>query len=424
MHQGNLIHEFQQRNLIAQITNEKKLMRLVQNNNISLYCGFDITAESLHIGHILPLLCLKKFQKFGHKPVVLLGGATSLIGDPSFKNAERQLNSIELINVWKKAITDQVSLFLDFNLSFSSAMIVNNYEWFENLSLLTFLRVVGKKFSIKKMITRDAVKKRINREGTGISFTEFSYNLLQAYDFSFLHHKYNVILQIGGSDQWGNIVSGIELIRKLYKNETFGLTLPLLTQKNGMKFGKTENNTVWLDSNKTSPYKFYQYWINISDSDVYKFLKFFTILNISEIDAMEDFTSSIKLNEAKLFLAKYLTEIVHGPHGVQAAQRISSCLFYGNFFNMKESDFFQLEQDGVPLINISGIRDLQQVLVDSCLAPSRTQARNMILSNSISINNVVQNDAMYVFSNNDILFRRYTLLSRGKKHFYLICWSK
>ncbi|XBC42396.1 MAG: tyrosine--tRNA ligase [Buchnera aphidicola (Meitanaphis elongallis)] len=420
----NLIHEFRRRSLIKQSTNEKKLIHAIENNSITLYCGFDITADSLHIGHILPLLCLKRFQNAGHKPIVLVGGATSLIGDPSFKIFERKLNSIELIDSWKQNITNQISRFLDFGPDFNSAVIVNNYEWFEGLSLLKFLRLVGKHFSVNKMIARDAVKKRISRIDTGISFTEFSYNLLQAYDFSILHDRYNVTLQIGGSDQWGNIISGIDLIRKLYRSETFGLTLPLLTQKNGTKFGKTENNTIWLDSYKTSPYKFYQYWINISDCDVYKFLKFFTLLEMSEIDLIKSHASIEELNKAKLFLAGYLTKMIHGKSGEESAKRISSCLFYRNFLDMQESDFLQLEQDSMPSIKVSGIRDLQQILVDSCLACSRTQAKNMIMSNAIAINNVKQNNATYVFSSNDMLFKKYTLLSRGKKNFCLICWIK
>ncbi|XBC37770.1 MAG: tyrosine--tRNA ligase [Buchnera aphidicola (Meitanaphis microgallis)] len=420
----NLIHEFRCRSLIEQSTNEKKLIHAIENNSITLYCGFDITADSLHIGHILPLLCLKRFQNAGHKPIVLVGGATSLIGDPSFKIFERKLNSIELIDSWKQNITNQISRFLDFGPDFNSAVIVNNYEWFEGLSLLKFLRLVGKHFSVNKMIARDAVKKRISRIDTGISFTEFSYNLLQAYDFSILHDRYNVTLQIGGSDQWGNIISGIDLIRKLYRRETFGLTLPLLTQKNGTKFGKTENNTIWLDSYKTSPYKFYQYWINISDCDVYKFLKFFTLLEMSEIDLIKSHASIEELNKAKLFLAGYLTKMIHGKSGEESAKRISSCLFYRNFLDMQESDFLQLEQDSMPSIKVSGIRDLQQILVDSCLACSRTQAKNMIMSNAIAINNVKQNNVTYVFSSNDMLFKKYTLLSRGKKNFCLICWIK
>ncbi|XBC38826.1 MAG: tyrosine--tRNA ligase [Buchnera aphidicola (Melaphis rhois)] len=422
MHKFDLINEFKTRDLIAQVTNEEKLIYKINNGNISLYCGFDVTADSLHIGHILPLLCLKRFQDAGHKPIILIGGATSLIGDPSFKISERQLNSIELIDAWKESISNQISLFLDFNLNFNSAMIVNNYEWFENLSLLQFLCTIGKHFSVNKMINRDAVKKRIIRTDTGISFTEFSYNLLQAYDFSVLYKKYKVILQIGGSDQWGNITSGINLIRRFYSDETFGLTLPLLTQKNGVKFGKTEKNTIWLDKNKTSSYKFYQYWVNISDLDVCRFLKFFTVLSILEINVIASVNSSLELNKSKLFLAEYLTKMVHGENALKAAKRISSCLFYGDVFSMKESDFFQLEQDGIPSIKISGFLSLQQVLVDSHLASSRTQARHMIVSNSVTINSIKQNNEMYVLSNNDVIFNKYTLLSRGKKTFCLIHW--
>ncbi|XBC40859.1 MAG: tyrosine--tRNA ligase [Buchnera aphidicola (Nurudea yanoniella)] len=424
MNQINLIHELKKRSLIAQITNESKLISIMLKKNISLYCGFDVTAESLHVGHILPLLCLKRFQNVGNQPFVLIGDATSLVGDPSFKMSERKLNSIDLVEKWKINISNQISLFLDFFCKKNNAVIINNYTWFKSVSLLQFLCNIGKYFSVNKMITRDAVKKRISRIDTGISFTEFSYNLLQAYDFSILYKKYNVILQLGGSDQWGNIVSGIDLIHKLYKKEAFGLTLPLLTQRSGIKFGKTEKNTIWLDRKKTSPYVFYQYWINISDSDTCKFLKFFTNLNILDINEIECRCEKIELNKFKLFLADYITEIVHGKQGVQAAKRISSCLFYGDLCKMKESDFLQLKQDGVPTINMSRILDLQQVLVDSCLATSRTQAKNMILSNSISINRIKQRNVMYILSNNDIFFKKYTLISRGKKTFCLICWIK
>ncbi|XBC44754.1 MAG: tyrosine--tRNA ligase [Buchnera aphidicola (Schlechtendalia chinensis)] len=423
MHKINLINEFKVRNLIAQITNEKKIIHEINNKSISLYCGFDVTAESLHIGHILPLLCLKRFQEFGHKPIVLIGGATSLIGDPSFKTSERKLNSLELVSIWKNAIIEQISLFLDFNIHNSGKTIIDNYEWFKNFSLLKFLRIVGKNFSVNKMISKDAVKRRINRLDSGISFTEFSYNLLQAYDFSILYRKHNVILQVGGSDQWGNIISGIDLVRRLYGNEVFGLTLPLLVKKNGIKFGKTENNTIWLDKNKTSPYKFYQYWINISDYDICKFLRFFTNLDILKIDDIESCNSYIELNKYKLFLAEYLTKLVHGENGAKSAKRISSYLFHSNFVDIKKTDFFQLEQDGIPSVKISGIRDLKQVLVDSSLSVSRTQAKNMILANSIAINNIKKTDDMYVISKNDILYGRYTLLSRGKKKFCLICWE-
>ncbi|XBC39340.1 MAG: tyrosine--tRNA ligase [Buchnera aphidicola (Nurudea shiraii)] len=424
MTQVNLVYELKKRDLIAHLTSEKKLMSILLNRNISLYCGFDVTADSLHVGHILPLLFLKRFQDAGHKPIVLIGGATSLIGDPSFKTSERKLNPIELIDKWSTSIFNQISLFLDFHCNAFSAKIINNYAWFKDISLLNFLRDIGKYFSVNKMISKDAVKRRINRSDVGISFTEFSYNLLQAYDFSILYKKYNVILQIGGSDQWGNIISGVDLIRRLYKNEVYGLTLPLLTQKNGTKFGKTEQNTIWLDRKKTSPYVFYQYWINTSDCNVQKFLKMFTNLNISEIDEIKHSCNSIELNKSKVFLADYLTNIVHGKEGVKASKRISSCLFYGDLHKMKKSDFFQLEQDGIPSIRISSIRDLQQVLVDSGLASSRTQARNMIASRAISVNYVKQDNVMYVFSNRDILFGKYTLISRGKKYFCLICWIK
>ncbi|AAO26849.1 tyrosyl-tRNA synthetase [Buchnera aphidicola str. Bp (Baizongia pistaciae)] len=419
-----LIQEFQDRNLISQITNEIDLKNILLHNKISLYCGFDITADSLHVGHILPLLCLRRFQNLGHRPVILMGGGTSLIGDPSFKLLERQLNSIELVHTWKQKITKQLSLFLKFNVGKNNALIVDNYEWFKNINVLTFLRDIGKHFSINQMIVRDAIQRRIKRLDQGISFTEFSYNLLQAYDFYFLNKQLDVILQIGGSDQWGNIISGIDLIRRLHKKRAYGITVPLLTKKDGRKFGKTELDTIWLDKMKTSPYKFYQYWMNISDSDIYSFLKMFTFLSLSEIKALKDTTKPTELNSVKKILAEYLTNLVHGSNEVRAIQRITSSLFSGKFSEMKETDFFQLEQDGMPSVQLYNSGNLQQLLVYSRLALSRSHAKSMIVSNSVRINNIIQNNPFYILCNRDKMYHKYTLLSRGKKNFCLLCWTK
>jgi tyrosyl-tRNA synthetase len=421
----DLINELHQRNLIFHITNKNKLKELIKNKYISLYCGFDPTEESLHVGHLLPLITLKRFQILGHKPIVLIGGATSLIGDPSFKTKERLLQSDKLIDKWTLKISQQVSFFLDFNCNFNSALILNNNLWFKKINILSFLRDVGKHFSINTMISREAVKQRIKRLDQGISFTEFSYNLLQAYDFFILNQKNQVSLQIGGSDQWGNISSGMHLIHKISKKEVYGLTLPLLIQSNGTKFGKTESGTIWLDSKKTTPYKFYQFWMNIEDSNVYRFLKLFTFINIDEINQREK--NKYKNNQIifdKSLLAKHITRLVHGDENLLAAERITNILFFKNIEDIKESDLEQLKKDGISAIEVYKIKDLQEALVLSSLAQSRTQAKNMIISNSISINTKKIVNKNHIINNNDKLFDKFTLLSRGKKNHCLICWKK
>ena len=240
------------------MTDEEALAERLAQGPIALYCGFDPTADSLHLGHLVPLLCLKRFQQAGHKPVALVGGATGLIGDPSFKAAERKLNTEDTVQEWVDKIRKQVAPFLDFDCGDNTAIAANNYDWFGSMNVLTFLRDIGKHFSVNQMINKEAVKQRLNRDDQGISFTEFSYNLLQGYDFACLNKLHGVALQIGGSDQWGNITSGIDLTRRLHQNQVFGLTVPLITKADGTKFGKTEGGAVWLDPKKTSPYKFYQ----------------------------------------------------------------------------------------------------------------------------------------------------------------------
>ncbi|QIQ41729.1 MAG: tyrosine--tRNA ligase [Buchnera aphidicola (Microlophium carnosum)] len=422
MSEFNLIKRLRNRGLISHITNEDNLSTLIQNKRISLYCGFDPTDESLHIGHLLPLITLRRFQIAGHRPIVLVGGATSLIGDPSFKEKERIFNTNNNINKWTEKISKQISSFLDFNCGENSALLLNNNIWFNNINILSFLRDVGKYFSINTMINRAAVKKRITRPDQGISFTEFSYNLLQAYDFFILNKQYEVVLQIGGADQWGNISSGMHLIHRRSKKEVYGLTVPLLIQSNGMKFGKTESGTIWLDANKTSPYKFYQFWMNIEDENVYHFLKIFTFIKIVEINKREQKKHiNNQIIDDKSFLAKNITQLVHGKENLLAVERITEFLFFKNITNIQESDFQQLKKDGIPFIKVNQMKDLQEALVLTSLAQSRTQAKNMIISNSISINTqkIRKN---HIFNNQDKLFGKFTLLSRGKKNHSLLCW--
>lgn len=423
MTSSNLIKQLQERGLVAQVTDEEALAERLAQGPISLYCGFDPTADSLHLGHLVPLLCLKRFQLAGHRPVALVGGATGMIGDPSFKASERKLNTEDTVNEWVEKIRRQVSPFLDFDCGENSAIAANNYDWFGGMNVLTFLRDIGKHFSVNQMINKEAVKQRLNRDDSGISFTEFSYNLLQAYDFACLNKAHGVALQIGGSDQWGNITSGIDLTRRLHQQQVYGLTVPLITKADGTKFGKTEGGAVWLDPKKTSPYKFYQFWINTTDADVYRFLKFFTFMSLEEINALEEEDkNSGKAPRAQYVLAENVTAMVHGAEGLAAAKRITDSLFSGDLNEMTQADFAQLAQDGMPTIELTRDADLQQALVNAELVPSRGQARTMINSNAVAINGEKQADPEYLFTDADRLFGRYTLLRRGKKHYCLISW--
>lgn len=425
MASNNLITQLQERGLIAQVTDEDALTeRLAQQEPISLYCGFDPTADSLHLGHLVPLLCLKRFQLAGHKPIALVGGATGLIGDPSFKATERKLNTVDIVNQWVENICQQVSPFLDFSCGGNSAIVVNNHDWFGAMDMLTFLRDIGKHFHVNQMINKEAVKQRLHRDDSGISFTEFSYNLLQAYDFSCLNKNHHVELQIGGSDQWGNITSGIYLTRRLYQQKVYGLTVPLITKADGTKFGKTEGGAVWLDPRKTSPYKFYQFWLGTADADVYRFLRLFTFMSMEDIAALEEEDkNSGKAPRAQYVLAEEVTRMVHQQQGLAAAKRITQSLFSGVLQDITEADFAQLAQDGMPVIKLSDNTDLQQALVNAALAPSRGQARTLIDSRSVIINGEKQLDPEYVFVASDRLFGRYTLIRRGKKHYCLVDWK-
>ncbi len=328
--QNPLLQDLQARQLIAQTTAVEELEVHLSEQPRTLYCGFDPTADSLHLGHLVPLLVLKRFQMAGHKPIALVGGATGLIGDPSFKAAERQLNTPDIVAGWADKIKGQVSQFIDFDCGDNSAVVANNLDWTGNLNVLEFLRDVGKHFSVNAMINKESVQQRLNREGSGISFTEFSYALLQGMDFAELNRRHGCTLQVGGSDQWGNIVGGIDLARRQNRAQTFGLTVPLVTKADGTKFGKTEGGAVWLDPKRTSPYSFYQFWINTADADVYKFLRYFTFLSMEEIRGIEEVDANIQGRKtAQGILAREVTRLVHGEEGLQSAERITEALFSG-----------------------------------------------------------------------------------------------
>jgi tyrosyl-tRNA synthetase len=384
-----LIADLQARGLIAQMSGDGELLEHLQQPR-TVYCGFDPTADSLHIGSLVPLLALKRFQMAGHKPIALVGGATGLIGDPSFKAQERKLNTPDVVAGWVDKIKAQVSQFIGFDCGGNSAMVVNNLDWTANLSILDFLRDVGKHFSVNAMIQKESVKQRIEREGAGISFTEFSYSLLQSYDFAELNRLHDCSIQLGGSDQWGNITGGIDLTRRLNRQQVFGVTFPLVTKSDGTKFGKTESGTIWLDAGKTSPYAFYQFWMQTADADVYTFLRYFTFLSIDEIRAIEEADAAVQgRKSAQGVLAREVTELVHGKEGLEAAERITAALFSGDAESLSESDFWSLKQDGLPSSELS-VEDLQKpltsLLADHGVVKSGKQVKDALGQNAVAIN--------------------------------------
>ncbi len=418
-----------ERGLIEQKTANEEL-EIHLNARRVIYCGFDPTADSLHTGSLIPLLMLKRFQLAGHRPIILIGGCTGLIGDPSFKSEERQLNSPDLVAAWVKKLKKQLSKFLNFDTANENcAIIVDNLAWTSDLSVIKFLREVGKHFSVNTMLSRESVKKRLAREGSGISFTEFSYALLQGLDFAELYRRYGCTVQIGGSDQWGNIVSGIDLSRRQSDARCFGLTLPLITKTDGTKFGKTEQGTIWLDPSKTSPYSFYQYWLGVSDSDVYRFLKLFTFLpleKITEIEASDTLFDGKP--SAQSLLASEVTRLVHGEDGLSMAKRITGCLFSGDVSDLSEHDFLQLEEDGVATNVPIDYCDLPltKLLVKVGVVKSGKEVKDALTRGSLSVNGEVKSpkDNMLgaeTFSVERAYFGRYFLLRLGKKKFHLFC---
>jgi tyrosyl-tRNA synthetase len=423
-----LLDDLHARGLIFQIAGEDELPEWLNGDMRTLYCGFDPTADSLHIGHLVPLLMLRRFQQAGHKPLALVGGATGLIGDPSFKDQERQLNTPEIVDGWVEKIKQQVSAFIDFDCGDNSAEVVNNLDWTRDLDTLTFLRDVGKHFSVNAMIQKESVKQRIEREGSGISFTEFTYMILQSYDFAELNKRYGCTMQVGGSDQWGNITGGIDLTRRMHGNQAFGLTVPLITKSDGTKFGKTESGAVWLDPAKTSPYAFYQFWLGVADADVYRFLKYFTFLGVEEIDALERADAEREGRpEAQSVLAQEVTRLVHGQEGLDAAVRITRSLFSGSLDELTESDVLQLRQDGLPATSLARAdfpETLTQLLADVGMANSGKQVKDALGRNAVTFNNQVvgmEDNANLAscFDPSRAVYGHFYLVKLGKKKYHL-----
>jgi len=426
---STLIADLQARGLIAQMTGEESLTAHLEEQSRTLYCGFDPTADSLHIGSLVPLLTLKRFQDAGHKPIALVGGATGLIGDPSFKAQERKLNTSDVVADWVDKLKIQVSRFIRFDCGQSSAEVVNNLDWVGKINVLDFLRGVGKHFSVNNMIQKESVKQRLDREGEGISFTEFTYVLLQSYDFSELYQRHTCTLQIGGSDQWGNIVGGTDLTRRVHGAQVFGLTLPLVTKSDGTKFGKTESGTIWLDPAKTSPYAFYQFWVNAADADVYKFLRYFTFLDVAEIDVIEQADKEAAGRpQAQLILAEEVTRLVHGEENLQAAQRITEALFSGGIDHLNVSDMEQLRQDGLENTSLKDVDLLEEPLtglfVAVGLAKNGKQAKDALSRNAVLVNgkSIGWDDNMCtknVFAASNARFGQFFIVRLGKKQYHL-----
>ncbi len=425
-----ILDDLQSRQLISQLTAEDALQAHLASGPQTVYSGFDPTADSLHIGSLVPLLALRRFQLEGHSPIILVGGATGLIGDPSFKAEERKLNSADTVAQWVERIQRQTAQFVDFEVTANPGKVVNNLDWTAGIDLLDFLRDTGKHFSVNNMIQKESVKQRLARDGAGISFTEFSYMILQSYDFAELYRRHGCSVQIGGSDQWGNITGGIDLTRRLHQAQVFGATLPLVTKADGTKFGKTESGTVWLDPAKTSPYAFYQFWMNTADEDAYRFLRFFTFLEIDAIEEIERSDAEIHgRKQVQSLLAAEVTRLVHGDHGLAAAKRISDALFSGDLNGLAEADFAQLALDGLPSTEVQGrSAGLAELLVDSGVAVTPRgevtlgQARKFINSNAIAVNGTKITDETAQLKAETGYFGRYHLIKRGKKVFHLLQW--
>lgn len=419
----NILSDLQNRGLIHQTTDLQGLDEYLQNNQVTLYAGFDPTADSLHIGHLVPVLMLKRFQRAGHKPIALIGGGTGMIGDPSGRSTERSLNEAAVVKGYSDKIKQQLAHLLDFNHGENAAVARNNHDWLASMTIIDFLRDAGKHFGINYMLAKESVSARIEQ---GISFTEFSYMILQSLDFLKLYEQEHCTLQIGGSDQWGNITAGMELIRRTNTQpdeeiKVYGLTVPLITKADGTKFGKTAGGAIWLDPKKTTPYEFYQFWINTDDRDVIKFLQYFTFL---EQDEMEQLQREVEQHPEKRLaqkrLAEEVTRMVHSQEALDQAQKISAALFSGNIKQLSADDIEQGFKD-VPTYDMEkqeiGIIDL---LVNASISPSKRQAREDVNNGAIYINGERNQDVQYTISSGDRIGDKFTVIRRGKKKYFLI----
>ncbi|HJE98188.1 MAG TPA: tyrosine--tRNA ligase [Ligilactobacillus acidipiscis] len=411
----NIIDELRWRGAINQVTDEEGLYKLVNDKSVGLYCGTDPTGDSLHIGHLIPFMMLKRFQMAGHRAHIIIGGGTGSIGDPSGRNSERTLQSMETVHHNEEALTAQMKkLFGADNIT-----VVNNYEWLSKIDLLSFLRDYGKLFNINTMLNKEVVATRLE---AGISFTEFTYQILQSVDFHHLWKEHDVQLQIGGADQWGNITSGIDLIHKMEGQEAqaYGLTIPLMVKADGTKFGKTAGGAVWLDPKKTTPYEFYQFWLNQDDRDVVKYLKYFTFLSRAEIDELaEKVKTQPEKREAQRRLAEEVTEFVHGKDAVEQAERISQALFSGDVKALTADDIEQGFKNMPSVECSSEPTNIIEWLVDTGIEKSKRQAREDVNNGAIRINGDRIRDLEHVIDPAAMFDGRFVIVRRGKKRYFL-----
>ncbi|API87964.1 tyrosine--tRNA ligase [Marinilactibacillus sp. 15R] len=417
----NILDELEWRGAINQQTDEEGLRELTEEKSVALYCGIDPSGDSMHVGHLIPFMILKRFQLAGHKPVIVIGGGTGSIGDPSGRNSERVLQTMDKIVSNAEKLSGQMRSLFEAGAEHSGIKLVNNYDWLSNLSFLDFLRDYGKEFNINTMLAKDVVA---NRMDTGISFTEFSYQIIQSVDFLHLFQNEDVQLQIGGSDQWGNITAGLDLIRKKEGSEAkaFGLTIPLLLKADGTKFGKSADGAIWLDPEKTTPYEFYQFWFNQDDRDVIKYLKYFTFLSKEEIDVLaEQVETEPHKRAAQKALAEEMTRFVHGQAALDEAIQISKALFSGEIQDLTAEQIAATFKDVPSSEATKGNHNLVEFLVDvTNIEPSRRQAREDIKNGAILIKGERIKDVDYVLSEKDSFENQFVIVRRGKKKYFLV----
>ena len=423
----DFIPHWKQLGIVQAVTLEAELREHLRSGRRTIYAGFDPTADSLHIGHLLPLLGLRRAQMAGHRPIVLVGGATGLIGDPSGKAGERSLNDAETVAAWAAKLRAQASRFVDFSAGDDSALLLDNYEWTKKLGVISFLRDYGKHFTVSAMTSKESVKSRLDRDGAGISYTEFSYMILQAYDFNWLYENYGCTVQIGGSDQWGNITAGIDLIGRLHGTvQAYGVTLPLVMNADGTKFGKTESGAVWLDPAKTSPYEMYQFFVNAADADAGRYLRYFTFLPAEDIADLERaLAEKPEERAAQRALASEMTRLVHGDDGLREAERTTEALFGNEVASLTEQE---LERAFLGAPKIALARSLPSVpvldlLVRAKLAKSRARAQELVRGGGVHVNGQRVSDVRAECRRTDALFSRYLVVRKGKKTFHLARWE-
>ena len=419
----NIYDELAWRGLIFQESGQGELKKYLSENKVSLYCGFDPTGDSLHIGSLVPLITLRRFQEYGHTALPLAGGATGMIGDPSGKSAERNLLTADDVRHNVECIKEQLKSIVDFESG--NAELVNNFDWISKINIIEYLRDIGKNFSVNVMMQKDSVKSRLQGAEAGISYTEFSYMILQGYDFLHLNREKNCTLQIGGSDQWGNMTAGMDLIRRCTDSESYCLTVPLITKSDGSKFGKTASGAIWLDSAKTCPYEFYQYWINTPDADVIRFLKYFTFLNEEVIDELEkEMAEAAHLRSAQKKLAYEMTQMIHGEEETQKAINASAALFDKNgdvtVVDARTLESLHQTTEGKAYETLKEVAGLLQILQETGLASSGREARQFVKSNAITMNNTKITEETYKPSSDDLLHGKYLVLKRGRNKFSVV----